>query len=77
MSYLPNQRKLAMQAFHGKPPRLFFRLLDGHPAAWGKAARTPRQDVLRALAAVGLTVKLVTRTLHTGYQFNVGDLVSQ
>lgn len=63
----------AYSAFHGKPPRLYFRMLAGDERAWGGAARTPRQHILDALARVGLTLRRVQSTHTEGYRY--GELV--
>jgi hypothetical protein len=72
--------KAIIAAFNGKPPALFWRLLDGQPRAWGKAARAPRQKVLNTLARLGLTLTLVDRAIarrgHTPYTYQVGSITS-
>jgi hypothetical protein len=68
---LPTRR--VFDAFHGKPPRLFFRMLNGDRRAWGEAARAPREEVQNTLRAIGLEMNLVEKG-RPGNHFLIGEI---
>lgn len=56
--------RAVVEAFHGKPPRIYMRMLNGHPSAWGSAARAPREQVQTVLRSIGLEMRLVTKETY-------------
>lgn len=55
----------AYAAFHGSPPRILMRMYYGEARAWAPCSRAARAEVLKVLAAHGLTMRLVERKYHT------------
>lgn len=75
-----------VEAFGGKVPRFYWRMVQGRPGAWGESGRAARARVQAVLRTVGLEVRLVTREERPrarrpgarrgeAYTWQVGELV--
>lgn len=53
--------RIVLEAFHGAPPRILMRMIQGNKRAWGDSARAAREEVQAVLRTVGLEMHLVAK----------------